>query len=55
MTDTAMQDFLKKAYRAYINPPFQENIIAFTYATPLSPDQNLSFGINIKYLYNDSL
>lgn len=55
MTDTAMQDFLKKAYRAYINLPFQENAIAFTYATPLSPDQNLSFGINIKYLYNDPL
>jgi len=55
MTDTAMQDFLKNAYRAYINPPFQENALAFTYATPLSPDQNLSFGINIKYLYSDGL
>lgn len=55
MTDTAMQDFLKHAYRAYINTPFQENNIAFTYATPLSPDQNLSFGINTKYIYNDPL
>jgi hypothetical protein len=51
--DTAVQDFLKKAYRAYIQPPFQENILAFTYATPLSPDQNLSLGINVKYLFND--
>ncbi len=54
ISDTAVQDFLRKAYRYYINPPFQENNIAFTYATPLSPDQNLSFGINVKYTYNDS-
>ncbi|MES2200947.1 MAG: hypothetical protein V4498_01700, partial [candidate division FCPU426 bacterium] len=53
--DTAVQDFLRKAYRTYINPPFQENIIAFTYATPLSPDENLSMGINVKYLYSDPL
>jgi hypothetical protein len=53
ISDTAVQDFLKKAYRTYINPPFQENIFAFTYATPLSPDTNLSLGINVKYLFND--
>jgi hypothetical protein len=52
--DTAVQDFLKKAYRAYIQPPFQENIFAFTYASPLSPDNNLSMGINVKYLFNDA-
>lgn len=52
--DTAVQDFLKKVYRTYINPPFQENVLAFTYATPLSPDNNLSLGINVKYLFNDS-
>lgn len=51
--DTAVQDFLKKAYRAYIQPGFQENIFAFTYATPLSPDNNLSMGINVKYIFND--
>jgi hypothetical protein len=55
MTDTAMQAFLAQAYRAYINPPFQEDNLVFTYATPLSPDQNLSFGINIEYIYNDGL
>jgi hypothetical protein len=54
ISDTAVQDFLKKAYRTYINPPFQENIFAFTYASPLSPDNNLSLGINVKYLFNDS-
>lgn len=54
ISDTAVQDFLKKAYRAYIQPPFQENILAFTYATPLSPDTHLSMGINVKYLFNDS-
>lgn len=53
IADTAVQDFLKKAYRAYIQPPFQENIFAFTYATPLSPDNNLSMGINVKYLFQD--
>ena len=51
--DTAVQDFLKKVYRTYINPPFQENVLAFTYATPLSPDNNLSLGLNVKYLMND--
>jgi hypothetical protein len=54
IADTAVQDFLKKAYRAYIQPAFQENILAFTYASPLSPDNNLSMGINVKYLFNDS-
>jgi len=55
ITDTAVQSFLEGAYREYINPPFQENAAVFTYATPLSPDQDLSFGINIKYLFNDGL
>ncbi len=53
ITDTAIQDFLKKAYRAYINTAFQENAMVFTYATPLSPDQMLSMGINVKYLVQD--
>jgi hypothetical protein len=52
--DTAVQDFLEKVYREYINPPFQENVLAFTYATPLSPDNDLSLGLNVKYLFADS-
>jgi hypothetical protein len=54
VNDTAVQDFLKKVYRTYINPAFQENVLAFTYASPLSPDNDLSLGLNIKYLYNDA-
>ena len=53
ISDTAVQDFLKKLYRTYIQPPFQENTLAFTYATPLSPDNNLSFGLNVKYQMTD--
>jgi hypothetical protein len=53
ITDTTVQDFLRKAYRAYINPPFQEDTLVFTYATPLSPDENMSMGVNVKYLYTD--
>jgi hypothetical protein len=52
--DTQAQDFLKNAYRYWINLPFQENDYVFTYATPLSPDRNLSMGINVKYLVQDS-
>jgi hypothetical protein len=52
--DTAVQDFLKDVYREYINPAFQEDILTFTYATPLSPDNNLSMGLNVDYLYSDS-
>ena len=53
ITDTAVQDFLKGAYRNYINPAFQENALAFSYATPLNADRTLSFGINVKYYYED--
>ncbi len=51
--DTAVQDFLKDVYREYINPAFQEDILTFTYATPLSPDNDLSLGINVKYYMSD--
>jgi hypothetical protein len=51
--DTAIQDFLKKLYRTYINPAFQEDVLAFTYASPLSPDNYLSMGINVKYYMTD--
>ncbi|HTB34568.1 MAG TPA: hypothetical protein VK842_06870 [bacterium] len=51
--DTAVQAFLKNLYRLYINPAFQEDVLAFTYATPLSPDNDLSLGINVKYYMND--
>ena len=53
INDTAVQAFLKQLYRLYINPAFQEDVLAFTYATPLSPDNDLSLGINIKYYMND--
>jgi hypothetical protein len=53
IVDTQTQDFLAGAYRSYINPAFQENIYALSYATPLSADEALSFGINVKYMVND--
>jgi len=53
LSDTAVQDFLTKLYRTYINPAFQEDVLAFTYASPLSPDNNLSLGINVKYYMTD--
>jgi hypothetical protein len=53
ITDTSVQDFLKKLYRAYINPAYQEDVLAFTYASPLSPDNYLSMGINVKYYMTD--
>jgi hypothetical protein len=53
ISDTSVQAFLKELYRLYINPAFQEDVLAFTYSTPLSPDNDLSLGINVKYYMND--
>ena len=53
LTDTAVQNFLQNLYRYYINPAFQEDVLAFTYASPLSPDNHLSMGINVKYYMTD--
>src|SRR5665213_775328 len=51
--DTAVQTYLANLYRQYINPAYQDDTIELTYATPLSPDDNLSLGINVKYYFND--
>lgn len=51
--DTSVQAYLAQLYRLYINPAFQEDTLVATYATPLSPDNNLSMGLNVKYYYND--
>jgi len=54
IADTAVQDVLAKEYRTWINLPFQEDDYVLTYATPLSADENLSFGINVKYMTQDA-
>lgn len=54
IADTAVQDVLAKEYRAWINLPFQEDDYVLTYATPLSGGENLSMGINVKYMTQDA-
>ncbi|HTB22751.1 MAG TPA: hypothetical protein VK914_08605 [bacterium] len=51
--NTAVQAYLAELYREYINPAFQDDTVTLTYATPLSPDNNLSMGINLKYYFQD--
>jgi hypothetical protein len=53
LDDTTLQAYLKDLYRKYINPAFQEDTMVFTFATPLTPDNNLAMGINVKYFFND--
>ncbi len=50
----AQQQLLGGMYRKYINPPFQADQAALTYATPLTGDKSFMFGLNVKYQFTDS-
>jgi hypothetical protein len=50
---TSVQAYLAELYREYINPAYQDDTVTLTYATPLSPDDNLSLGVNLKYYFQD--
>jgi hypothetical protein len=50
----AMQEFLGRIYRDYINRPFQEDQVILTYANPLTGDRSFMFGVNVKYQFTDA-